>query len=149
MGAATAYPRPYPLPYPQAPPPEGPLAFPRPGANGDYAAGKVTQYNDDFYARAILTVESFSQQKTKNNKIFCILNLFTAVAQFYKCINCAMSSNVFEFRLNVWSRSVFEEAFFVRFGIDKWDLSELHILMLSKSRNFQGKHENPTYHDAS
>ena len=27
--------------YPQGPPPggEGPLAFPRPGANGDYAAG--------------------------------------------------------------------------------------------------------------
>ncbi|XP_023330593.1 uncharacterized protein LOC111702991 [Eurytemora carolleeae] len=32
--------------YPQGPPPggEGPLAFPRPGANGDYAAGDYFQY---------------------------------------------------------------------------------------------------------
>jgi len=34
-------------PYPQAPPagpPEGPIAFPRPGGNGDYAAGDMFQY---------------------------------------------------------------------------------------------------------
>ncbi len=41
VGAASAFPR----PYAQAPPPEGPLAFPRPGANGDYAAGI---YKDEF-----------------------------------------------------------------------------------------------------
>jgi hypothetical protein len=40
VGAASAYPR----PYAQAPPPEGPLAFPRPGANGDYAAGIHKDY---------------------------------------------------------------------------------------------------------
>merc|ERR1712002_97439 len=45
LGAAVAIPFPFPQgPPPPAGPPEGPLTFPRPGANGDYAAGDYFQY---------------------------------------------------------------------------------------------------------
>jgi len=50
VGAAVAVPYPSPFPFPDGPvgrpsgPPEGPLSFPRPGKDGNYAAGDYFQY---------------------------------------------------------------------------------------------------------